>query len=339
MVRLASYVSSGVFNNDVFNRQSPNNRDHGFEATILLKDLFAQHGIELNTPDVNAGKLVEFEIHLDARETPFSGPKYLIKLETPAIHKANSNPRLLTSYRKIFTWNDTQVDGQRHIKLNFPNLLEHSPFVPFAQRNRFCCVIAGNKSVANHDDRELYSERVNSIRWFEQHAPSEFDLYGTDWNFPPPPPGLLGKLHTRFWRVFAPWLKFKFFPSYRGRVACKSQVLSNTRFSLCYENVRDVPGYITEKIFDCFLSGCVPVYWGANNISDHIPADCFVDRRRFNTTAEVYAHLRQMDDATYTGYQERISSFLGSSRAKPFGIHAFASTIVQHITMEHPLEG
>ena len=171
MVKLASYVSAGVVNNDVFNRESPNNRDNGFEATILLKQLFAQRGIELNTPDVNAGKPVEFEIHLDVRHTPFSGPKYLIKLETPAIHKANANPALLAQYRQVFTWDDTLIDDKRHIKLNFPNVLVHPPFTAFEQRRRFCCVIAGNKSVSARDARELYSERVKSIRWFERNAP------------------------------------------------------------------------------------------------------------------------------------------------------------------------
>ena len=121
-------------------------------------------------------------------------------------------------------------------------------------------------------------------------------------------------------------------------MASKSEVLSNTRFSLCYENVRDIPGYITEKIFDCFLSGCVPVYWGANNITDHIPVGCFIDRRQFNSTAEVFAHLQQIDSATYAVYQERISNFLSSPQAAPFGVEAFARTLVHHIGAEHGFE-
>ena len=34
---------------------------------------------------------------------------------------------------------------------------------------------------------------------------------------------------------------------------------------------REIPGYITEKIFDCFLARSVPVYWGPGNIADHVP--------------------------------------------------------------------
>ena len=51
----------------------------------------------------------------------------------------------------------------------------------------------------------------------------------------------------------------------------------NISFAICYENARDIPGYITEKIFDCFFAGCVPIYWGgAPNVTDHIPANTFI---------------------------------------------------------------
>jgi len=36
-------------------------------------------------------------------------------------------------------------------------------------------------------------------------------------------------------------------------------------FSVAIEN-SSVPNYFTEKILDCFLCGCVPVYWGCTNI-------------------------------------------------------------------------
>lgn len=35
-----------------------------------------------------------------------------------------------------------------------------------------------------------------------------------------------------------------------------------TKHYFCFENVRDLPGYITEKIFDCFFAEYIPIYWG-----------------------------------------------------------------------------
>ena len=39
------------------------------------------------------------------------------------------------------------------------------------------------------------------------------------------------------------------------------------RFSIVVEN-EAIPGWHTEKILDCFLTGTVPIYWGDPNISD-----------------------------------------------------------------------
>jgi alpha(1,3/1,4) fucosyltransferase len=333
-----SFVAAGGHNNDMFNRSSPNNRDNGFEATILLREEFARYGVELNTPDLNQNHSVAFELHLDARSTPTSVPKYLIRLETPAIHRGNGNSKLLAQYAIIFTWNDTWVNCRNRLKINFPNNVAAAGFKPWQDRDRFCCMIAGNKSVTNFDERELYSERVRTIRWFETFAPTQFDLYGSGWNYPPPPTGLAGKVMTRFWQRVAPVLKLRPFPAYRGRVDQKSDVLSNTKFSICYENLRDEPGYITEKIFDCFLSGCVPVYWGANNVTDHIPSSCFIDRRSFASHEALFDYLNSMSAPRYEQYQSAIHDFLSSGQAYPFSAACFADTLVDHIVKDLALE-
>lgn len=44
----------------------------------------------------------------------------------------------------------------------------------------------------------------------------------------------------------------------------KREYLKNFRFNICPENV-DAPGYCTEKIFDAFLSGTIPIYHGDRN--------------------------------------------------------------------------
>ncbi|KAB7887432.1 hypothetical protein GBG19_10625 [Poseidonibacter ostreae] len=68
---------------------------------------------------------------------------------------------------------------------------------------------------------------------------------------------------------------------------------------MCYENARDIPGYITEKIFDSFFAGCVPVYLGADNITEHIPKECFIDKREFDTYEKLYKYLKNMSDEEY----------------------------------------
>lgn len=44
----------------------------------------------------------------------------------------------------------------------------------------------------------------------------------------------------------------------------KIEYLKRFRFSICPEN-SNAPGYVTEKLFEAFLAGTIPVYWGDNN--------------------------------------------------------------------------
>jgi hypothetical protein len=106
------------------------------------------------------------------------------------------------------------------------------------------------------------------------------------------------------------------------------------RFCICYENIRDVAGYVTEKIFDSFFAGCVPVYWGASNISRYIPSNCYIDRQKFASHAALYQFMIAMTEAEYIGYQERIATFLTTDAAKAFNGKTFVDTIVSTIVSD-----
>jgi hypothetical protein len=54
----------------------------------------------------------------------------------------------------------------------------------------------------------------------------------------------------------------KSLPSYRGLAASKIDIMRRYRYCLVFEN-QCQPGYITEKLLDCFVAGAVPIYWGA----------------------------------------------------------------------------
>jgi len=63
-------------------------------------------------------------------------------------------------------------------------------------------------------------------------------------------------------------------PSYRGYAASKYQTLSQYRYNLAIENsVED--WYISEKIFDSLLCGCMPIYYGSEKIFDLLPNEWF----------------------------------------------------------------
>lgn len=53
-----------------------------------------------------------------------------------------------------------------------------------------------------------------------------------------------------------------------GNVDDKIEWLKSYKFNLCFEN-SSYPGYLTEKLFDAFLAGCVPIYWGDTSLRNH----------------------------------------------------------------------
>lgn len=59
-------------------------------------------------------------------------------------------------------------------------------------------------------------------------------------------------------------------PNYCGRCVNKIATLRRYKYAVVFENQRQ-PGYITEKLLDCFVAGTVPIYWGAPDVHEHIP--------------------------------------------------------------------
>lgn len=327
----ANFVARKVTSNTIFDLSHPCNRDNCLHPYWLLRERLRTYGIELNTADINDGRRILFELHMDVQKAKSNAPRYVLLWETPQVYPLNRSEGELGSYKKLFTWDDRLVDGRRFIKMNMPNPHTNLPIVDWSSRDRFCCLIAGNKTLSTRDSRDLYPERVMTIRWFEEYAPEEFDLYGVDWNIPVVPPGLRGKMLRRLWKGISKLVDLRAFPSYRGSVAHKYEVLSHTRFAICYENVGDLPGYITEKIFDCFFAGCVPVYWGASNVTDYIPAGCFIDRRKFSGDEDMYTKLKSITEAEYKAYQQAIQTFLESNEAHVFYSEHFARSVSDFI--------
>lgn len=230
-------------------------------------------------------------------------------------------------FKKIFTWYDPFVDNKKYIKINFSHKRPEYLNCNLKEKNGLCSMIVSNKYIRH--PLELYTERVKAIRWFEKNHPHDFDLYGVGWdeyNFSGPKIiRALNKIRP-LKKMFA-----TYYPSYRGKVLRKRDVLRKYKFSICYENARDIQGYITEKIFDSFFAGCVPVYLGAPNIADQVPVDTFIDKRNFETYDELYNYLKDVSDEQYLKYIDAIRKFIFGKEFYPFSPKCFVDTIINEI--------
>ncbi len=256
-------------------------------------------------------------------------PIFLLALESKLINYKSYVKDNHKFFKRVFTWDDFLIDGDKYIKINYSFDFPTS-FNFKIHKEKLCTLIAGNK-YSKHPS-ELYSKRVEAIKWFELNHPGDFDLYGTNWDrntfFGSRWLGLLNKLKiTR--KIFAPK-----FPSYNGSVKRKKPVLEKYKFAICYENARDHHGYITEKIFDCFFAGCIPIYWGAENITNYIPKNTFIDKKKYVSYEDLYLYISTMKQNEYEEYINNIVNFLTSKNSSQFSNDHFARTIIDRIVCD-----
>ena len=331
MKKACIVVSKSYQNNKLFDLNDKIiNRDNCMYPFWLLKQEFKKYGHELATQDIHSIEESQIVIY---NEMPKILPKkddiqksYLLIFESELIRPDNWNLKNHKYFNKIFTWKDDIVDDKKYFKFNFAQSVPNQITKDLTKKEKLCTLISGNKKV-NHP-LELYSKRVEAIRWFEKNHPSDFDFYGIGWDKHTHP--------NRYIRYFlnktqiATFFKPNF-PSYKGKVESKKEVLEKYKFAICYENAKDISGYITEKIFDCFFAGCVPIYWGANNITIHIPKECFIDKREFDSYEVLYEYLITMNDDKYFNYLTNIEIFLCSEKAYQFSSEFFAKILLENI--------
>jgi hypothetical protein len=257
---------------------------------------------------------------------------YLILLESPIIRPDNWDILNHRHFKKVFTWDGRWVDNEKYFKFFLPNKVPKSLDVDRSLKDRLCTMISGNKYVPH--SLELYSERMKAIRWFERNHPEDFDLYGIGWNRY----RFMGALSflNRFPSV-AERMRLKY-TSYRGAVNSKREVLQRYKFAICYENARDINGYITEKIFDCFFAGCVPIYLGAPDIAEYIPEGAFIDRRRFAGYKDLYHYIKMMPESLYEEYLNNIEDLISSNKLYSFSAEGFADNLMNHFSQDGLIE-
>lgn len=177
---------------------------------------------------------------------------------------------------------------------------------------------------------ELFTERMRAVEYFARHG--EVDLYGVGWDGPsfrmgqtlvPASVRKLQRLLTHQWHRLRPDPRLVIARKvYKGQLDTKLKTLASYKYSLCFENTL-IKGWLTEKIFDCFHVGTIPIYWGATDIEELIPPECFIDMRRFANYDELRTFLHSRTNEDIEQYRRSARDFLQSPAFRPFSREAF----------------
>jgi hypothetical protein len=261
-------------------------------------------------------------------------PDFNLILCEPTIVRPDSyRPTAHRPFRKVLTWKRElwARDPEKYVFFHLVCMPQpRPPQRPFGER-KLCCLI--QSYMVLDKPTALFAERARAARWFEAHAPQDFDLMGTDWDrillpgFLSPLNFALRAAYRRVWPLKL--LKFRRFPSFIGpNVKGKHLTMPDYRFCLSYENSVE-QDYISEKLFDCFYGGSVPVYYGAPNVTDYIPEETFIDRRKFSDE-ELYRFISMMPESQYNRYLEAAQAFLQSPAAHPWTPEGYVEVFVKN---------
>jgi alpha(1,3/1,4) fucosyltransferase len=318
-----SFNGNRMFTGDVYT-EAIDNLSHG---TVYLGQRLRGLGHQVATLDMD--KLENFDAAIFLDHPTFLNPRfrklrrmgkklYLFLYESPAYRPDNYWRWLYRDFEKVFTWNPKLADGRKVIQM-WHTVKIPSPFsINLAEKTKFCVAITSQKYLSH--PRRLDAERRSILRCFEGQHPDQFDLFGARWDriyFT----GRLSRLNMflhRFYKQFPKFFRVDRHPCYRGIVPVKNPVMRSYKFAITYEN-SVFPGYVTEKIFDAFFAGCVPVYLGAPDVADYIPPETFIDRRNFGSDEDLYRYMSSLPEKEYLAYVSAIDEYVRGDRIQLFG--------------------
>ena len=207
------------------------------------------------------------------------------------------------AYSRVYTWDDELIDNVKFFRFNYPYLMPYRNNVHSFQKRQLCTIVVNKWT----------EQRLEVVRFFEAHHPEGLTCYGRC------PPGLRNvSMHKGH------------IPGQHSGDQ-KISTLQKYRFCICFENTTGTFGYITEKIFSCFAAGCIPIYWGPNNIENYIPKSCFIDYRDFETNERLYQYIYTMSEETHKEYVVEIKKYLSSEQAQQFSPKFFDDLVYEAI--------
>jgi hypothetical protein len=303
--------------------------DNNFFKFTKLKDAFAIKGANL----IASHDIISYE-NIDAiivNDQPkdkellmkikaYSGPKFLIAEEAPFIYPENYDLKRTSEYNLIFTYLHGNILNEKYVYA-FPFFLDRNEALKVRQKDidpglKIKKVFVGTqkkpqeKSINNSN----YSIRDSLIRWYMNHDPSDFDLYGRKWDrryFDGD--GLIQKVFN-YHKLdnFSVMKSNQYASVYRGQLRSKYEELSKYKYQFCFENSIGYEGFITEKIIDSLICRNVPVYYPSTKTSllNIIPDDIYINIYNFKSFEVLNSYLNGMGENEYQTFISKIDDFI-----------------------------
>ena len=283
-------------------------------------------------------------------------PKFLIRIEPDSVFPAQFSKRVTSKYVKTFTlgYFSNDVDSLR----NYPTAyrINRNPLIPSLQdpsistfvelnekkgvfgkdnwlaRSGNLVFIASNKT--SPSGNRNYFMRRKLVR---ENLSGEIDVYGIGWAsnrsnlFLTVFKQILFSLRSGYIPKFY-WMLigvFSNFPKSNGFVDDKHGLLQRYKFNVIIENSSMIH---TEKIFDAFVNGTIPIYFGPELDGFGIPKNAYI---RFDGSIRgLYESLKGLEASDFERMRSESTRFIRSAEfQKQFSAKSIYSQISSSISL------
>lgn len=245
----------------------------------------------------------------------------LLMIEAYNIIPNNYNPDVMKLYKKCYTWNrkfykkyknndEINIDLMNGFPL-FDNYANLDTFIPFEEKIKGVSLICRYRNPDNIKGSlvkyryEIFNS-LNIIKHCYGKVPYLVSYYK----------GPIGEGKE----------------SYPSSLS-KLKVLNKYCFNLCLENYTEemyTYDYITEKIYDCFLSKTIPIYNGCANIEKHIPKELFFNVEEYYDDLDEFSdELRRMDKNTFNKKVDLAYEWIMENRYKRGSVKELIEKILE----------
>lgn len=314
-----------------------------------LKEALQEVGIEIATRDIHPPESADLVIAVDnphaLADTPKSNRQLwvLIMQEPPIYAPETWDQSWHDRFDLVMTYDRRLVDHDRYWFLPIPVDTEYFSLPDEVSLDRFReRILALNVSNAVQRQPEpsapscTHWRRYRTISWYGRHRPNDFGFYsGTfmkryfyfEWRGA----GLLRRVAgERLFQKIASVAQRNLIRVFKGPLPPlgKFDVLREYNFYYCYENTTGIPGYVSEKIFDCLYYGIVPIYWGAPDVGQFVPPSCFIDGEKFSSDEDVYEYISTLPYDEYARHLAAARNFLASSDLDRLTVRAWVDHLL-----------
>ena len=312
------------FNDKIFDYSNLSNAKY-----FYIREELKKNKISLHTQDILPEKKSDFSIYIDHHVVrPRNKKNYLIVNEPHPIVQKNHDINRLKLFNKVFTWNDSLVDNKKIFKHQLSHDFSRLKLINQKKKSGFCLVNSNKKSDHKHEN---YSLRYEVIDFFKDRN-DKFDLYGKGWD---------KKAFKNFYINYI-FKNFKQHPpkSWKGSITdnmnnfnmdYKRKLVSNYKYQFAIENSKNINGYISEKLIDCFISGNIPLYSGCKNIKEFITSEAYINLDNFKNFKQAYDYIINMTNQEEEMIIQAGKDFIEGSNKKQFDARYNSLIVVNNI--------